>query len=367
MLVAERTADLQTTHERLRFTERLAAVGTLAAGLGHDMGNLLLPLRMRLDALERTPLPEDARKDVRAIGEACEYLKRLSQGLRLFALNPEDSVATGDRTDLKSWWGDVATFLQNVLPRGVELEAGFPPDLPEVAISAHGLSQVIYNLVQNAGDAMRPRGRGHVSVSAQLVNHGGMVAIEVSDDGPGMTDEVARRCLEPFFTTKARGISTGLGLALVHGAMRKVRGSVDVRSRLGEGTTFRLLIPAAVSEQEAAGTVEPRLACVNLADERVRAYVQAELRALNVTTTVEPWSPRTPATLLVIDQVGERNGDLAGFLGADPQRTAIVLGESAPGGTSPQVRLAGDHPSLSRIRRLIREAVRPRALEEVTS
>ncbi len=368
-LVAERTADLESSHERLRLTERLAAVGTLAAGLGHDMGNLLLPLRMRVDALERTPLPDEARNDVRAIAEACEYLKRLSQGLRLFALNPEAGATTGDRTDLAVWWEDVSTFLRNALPRGVELEAGFPPGLPLAGISPHALTQAVYNLVQNAGDAMKSRGRGRVTVAASVAARGDVV-LEVSDDGPGMTEEVLSRCLEPFFTTKTRGISTGLGLALVHGAVRKVGGTVDIRSKPGEGTTFRLIIPSIGPDElgSAAGS-DPRAACVNIADARMRAFAEAELRSLGVVTTLEPWSPHTPASLVLLDHAGDRMTELTAFLSADRARRVIVVGACPAPAPARQIVLLGDRPPVSRIRRALHDAVRAQSgrLEEVTT
>jgi hypothetical protein len=208
---------------------------------------------------------------------------------------------------------------------------------------------------------MKARGRGRVTVAAEA--HGGSVVLEVSDDGPGMSDEVVRRCLEPFYTTKTRGISTGLGLALVHGALRKVGGTVEVLSRLGEGTTFRLTLPAA-GDTKPGRSVEPKTACVNISDARLRAFVQAELRTLNIESTSEPWSRGTPASLLVVDKIGDRTPDLAEYLRGDAGRLAIVLEDGPP---LPQVVVAGAGRSLTGLRRKLHDILRARTrvLEEV--
>ncbi len=357
-LVRERTAELEASHERLRLADRLAAIGTLAAGLGHDMGNLLLPMRMRLDALESLNLPSEARDDIQAIRDACEYLKRLSRGLRLFALSPEETRASGVVTDLAVWWADIAPFLRNALTRGIELHVEIPHDLPRAAISPHMLTQAVYNLVQNAGDAMKSRGAGRVSITASA--RADAVVLEVADDGPGMSDEVLRRCMEPFFTTKTRGISTGLGLALVRGAVYNAGGSIDITSRAGAGTTFRLSIPlaGAVAVRAAANLhAAPTVACVDLRDARISAFVATLLASMNVRVVREPWSAGTPAPLLVIDSPADRFPELKEFLRADPARRAVLLGDAPTPSPSHQLVVVETSPSAGRLRTVLSEAI----------
>ncbi|MEK6701897.1 MAG: PAS domain-containing protein [Planctomycetota bacterium] len=240
--VEERTQELLRAHEQLRRTERMASMGTLSAGLGHDMSNLLLPLRLRLDGLEEAALSEQAREDVLAIRTSADYLQKLANGLRLLALNP-DASAKGEASDLRSWWDDANSVMRSVLPRGILLEADFPGAGCLVAISRSALTQVVFNLVQNAGDAMRARGSGRVTVRGWA--EAGAVCVSVGDNGPGMTEEVKARCMEPFFTTKERGMSTGLGLALVYGHVQESRGTIEVWSELGQGTVFTLKLPLA--------------------------------------------------------------------------------------------------------------------------
>jgi hypothetical protein len=99
---------------------------------------------------------------------------------------------------------------------------------------------------------------------------------------------------------------------------------------------------------------------VNLADKRMRAYVEAELQSLQVVTTSEPWSRDMAVFLLLLDHVGERTADLADFLGADPSRRAIILNGAAVGAPDRQVVLLGQRPPVSRIRQVLHEAVRAR-------
>ena len=116
-LVAERTRALEESHHKLRLSERMASLGTLSAGLGHDMGNLLLPVRIRLDALAATASSPERREEISAVRQCVEYLQRLSNGLRLFALDPEREGTGDEATDLAGWWGDVEAFFRSVLPR----------------------------------------------------------------------------------------------------------------------------------------------------------------------------------------------------------------------------------------------------------
>lgn len=239
--VQERSRELMEAHLQLRRTERMASMGTLSAGLGHDMSNLLLPLMLRLDALQETPLTPEAQEDIRAIRTAAHYLQKLATGLRLLTLDVE-GPRPGDVTNVGPWWEDASGVMRNVLPRGVSLEAEITSVLP-AAISKPALTQVIFNLVQNAGDAMKERTPGKVRIrSWDEPLH---VCISVEDSGVGMSEEVMARCMEPFFTTKARGMSTGLGLSLVYGRIQEVGGTVDLRSKDGVGTTFSLRIPRA--------------------------------------------------------------------------------------------------------------------------
>jgi len=341
--VQERTKELMETHHRLRMSERMASMGAMSAGLGHDMGNLLMPMRVRLDSLEEAVTSEQSREDIKAIRTAAEYLQRLANGLRLLALDPDQS-RSGETTELCSWWADAHGVMQSVLPRGIVIDADLPSGQCRTAISKAALTQVVFNLVQNAGDAMAEEAGLRVGgADTRLVPgtirvrgwcEGDWVLVSVSDEGPGMTETVRARCMEPFFTTKTRGISTGLGLVLVYGLMREVGGSVEVESDLGKGTTFTLRLPLVKEgESESAGGQSGRIALLQLKDARMHSFVAGELRSLGFDVRPATASDEFPAIAVVDDarvaSVLPPSARVV-FMGKDMEtlsRSVIALGE----------------------------------------
>ncbi|MBY0262548.1 MAG: PAS domain S-box protein, partial [Phycisphaerales bacterium] len=342
-MVDERTAELEASHRKLRISERMAAMGTLSAGLGHDMGNLLVPVRVRLETLAKADLPETARKDVEAIQTSAEYLRRLAAGLRLLALDPNPAAAR-EVTELRSWWEEAEPMLRNVLPRGIALRSRVPDGQFRTAVSRAGITQAVFNLVQNAGDAMRERGSGTVTV--WLESRGDTVLLGVTDDGPGMPPEVRTRCMEPFFTTKARNISTGLGLALVYGLIREAGGTIEIDSAPGSGTTFTLALPVAGNGLE-GGTASqpPRVAVVGLREPRLQAFVTAELRSMSFTVEKDL---SIEADLFVID-------DLSKIPGHGNGRPIVFLGVAGSSNREDLIAI-GEKPVLQIVRKTLRAA-----------
>jgi PAS domain S-box-containing protein len=281
-LVAERTAELHRSNERLRLSERMATIGTLSAGLGHDIGNLLLPVRMRLDALDACALPEHAREDTEAIRKAVEYLQRLAGSLRLLALDTRTEESSDASTDLAAWWREAEGMIRNGVGHTIGLSADIPAGLPPLRLGKASLTQVVFNLVQNAGDALANRADGKILFTAARSSDQSIV-LTVSDNGPGMTDEARRRCLEPFFTTKTRELSTGLGLPLVSAIIKRARGTLQVQSSPGHGASFRVELPVAQAPSTPSPEDAPRprgVAIVSLRDPRLAAHVRSTLASL---------------------------------------------------------------------------------------
>lgn len=265
--VRERTRAVEIWHERVRLSERMAAVGELAAGLAHDLGNLIMPMQLRLRALANRPLTEETAEDVRALVRCVDYLTSLARGLRLFSRDP-DHAESGEVTHTAAWLRDTAPFFRNVLPLEIELDIDVPDDLPDLGVPPHRLTQAVINLIGNARDAIaappspqptptaatvRPRQpagddrRGLVILRARREGpEADTVRLDVIDDGPGMSEEVRRRCLEPYFTTRGeRG--TGLGLALVQDIAHSAGGGIEIESSPGRGARVSLTIPIARS------------------------------------------------------------------------------------------------------------------------
>lgn len=244
-MVRQRTAELRQSYDRLRLSERMAMMGMLSAGLGHDLGNLLFVCKARLDALaQRDPTP-DTEADIRAIGQVMTYIEKLVKSLRLLAVDP-DQKRQRSQTVLSNWWADTEPLLKTALPKRVELRAELPASLPEVKIDPSSLSQIIFNLVHNAGSVLRERRDGWVRVWARSDGASKSVVLGVSDNGPGMSAEIKQRCLEPFFTTGANPHSSGLGLALVQHLVQQASGRLDIETEPNQGTTFVMRLPVAL-------------------------------------------------------------------------------------------------------------------------
>jgi PAS domain S-box-containing protein len=290
-LLAEQTSALRTAHLRLRMSDRMASIGTLAAGLGHDMSNVLLPVRARLNALRAAGaagrIQPDDLAHVEEIRNSVAYLQQLADGLHMLALDPdtggaEASDGSPQVTDLAPWWGQIGVLISRAVPRHVRVTASIPPGMPSVRVAPHRLTQAILNLVVNAGEAVpqpseRRRVQGRVHVWAKPQPRDRLVTLGVTDNGRGMSEEVRRRAFEMFFTTKPRGLGTGLGLALVRKVMDGAGGEVEIDTRAGKGTTVSLHLPAV--DVDAARRDRPVTFALALADARAADLVRQILEA----------------------------------------------------------------------------------------
>ncbi|MBX7137360.1 MAG: PAS domain-containing sensor histidine kinase [Oligoflexia bacterium] len=354
-LVEERALELKASHDRLRMVERMAAIGTLSAGLGHDMGNILLPIRLRLDGIQSKTFDSDLRDDVVALRGSIEYLQKLSNGLRLLALDSEKTDMTQSSTIVDEWWSEVFPLYKNILPHGIQLKHDLTPNLPPIRIEPHRLTQLVFNLVQNAGDAMRKDSRGEVCITAKLLADRHKLQLSVSDNGPGMSDEVRRRCFEPFFTTKSRGMSTGMGLALVHGLVTAAGGTIDIKSQPKSGTQFIINLPV---QAESISRVPENSAyvAVSIGDPRARAYVNHVLGSLMPSVKITSLPDRAEIKLWIVDGPNANARDLLQYLRGGKTRRVILMDDTDPKLNGERSIVAvGSKPSPARIREAIFE------------
>ena len=233
--------DVTAEQEMLRRTlraERLAAVGTLAAGLAHEVRNPLNSATLQLQVLRRRLGKGDTRAEsldpvAGLIEDEIKRLERLVDDFLSFARpRPLDLQPTG----LAELCQGVLTFVEHeAAAAGVELVLDVAEDVPAIRADAARLRQVLQNLVRNAVEAMPSGGR----LAVRVRRAGQTVEIDVSDTGVGFADEAP--VFDAFFTTKSKG--TGLGLSIVHGIVTDHGGTVRVRSRPGE-TCFTVSLPA---------------------------------------------------------------------------------------------------------------------------
>lgn len=267
---------------RLRESDRLAVIGSIAAGLGHDVNNVLLPVRAHLNAIGSGGgklRGEALDLHLSQIRAGLAHLQNLADSLHGLALDPESDGDGNTLTALDAWWRRSRPILEKTLHRRAQLDSFVDESAPEVGAPPHALTRVLLNILVNAAEAM-PEGRPQ-SACRVVVRIRGMVdsaVIEVTDNGCGMNDEVRRRAFDAFFTTKTRGLGTGLGLPLVRRVVERAGGRVEIESRVGLGTTVRLVLPAV---QHGFESVRPS-AFVRLDDGRCAAIIRGYLDVFGV-------------------------------------------------------------------------------------
>ena len=248
----EDTAEIRSLEARLRQSQRLEAVGRLAASLAHDFNNLLLAM-LGFTALLKTKL--DASSETHGYSRMIESLAQKGTHLtrRLLTLARESPLKT-QLMDLNTAVTEMLQLFPQTLPEDIHAGTHLQSDLPQVSGDMGQLQQVIMNLCLNAVDAMPEGGQLIVTTSctdlAQDPRRGGVVLgpgqyvqLSVTDTGEGIEEDLKARIFEPFFTTKDADKGTGLGLSVVFGIVKDHRGFIQVDSTPGRGSTFVIYLP----------------------------------------------------------------------------------------------------------------------------
>ncbi|HWP57950.1 MAG TPA: MASE1 domain-containing protein [Candidatus Acidoferrales bacterium] len=272
--VRRRTADLEQANaallrkieqekrlqEQLRHAQKMESVGTLAGGIAHEFNNILNIISGAAQLLSRRLSDPEAAEHLEMIHQTIRRGASVVRELLTLARKTEAQPALTDANALVS---DLTKLLKQTFPRNIEIELDLASNLPPVLADPSQISQALLNLCVNARDAMPAGGRLTISTravaGAQLREREAdsdaefYVCIEVTDTGLGMEESVRHRIFEPFFTTKRVGEGTGLGLAIVYGIVRSHKGSIEVDSQPGCGSTFRLFLPITLAVGMAAG------------------------------------------------------------------------------------------------------------------
>jgi signal transduction histidine kinase/ActR/RegA family two-component response regulator len=262
--VRTRTHELDEAREAVLESARLAALGRLAAGVGHEINNPLMYVRLSLDLIrdnladgERPASPADVRQAVEDALEGTERIARVVADLRTSArvesearevIDPREAVAAALR------------ITGHRLRGAVELVEDLGA-VPKVSADPQRLGQVFINLIINAVQAIAatPGGHGRLVLRSRTTA-AGAACLEVIDSGPGMSDAVLPRVAEPYFTTRTGDGGLGLGLFISRGIITSHGGRLDFESAVGAGTTARITLPAATRSRSAAqpAVAEPR-------------------------------------------------------------------------------------------------------------
>jgi PAS domain S-box-containing protein len=231
--------ELRKTEEGMRVAEQLALLGTLTAGVAHDVGTPMNVILGYAQMLESSESNEKNRERLRAIREQVQRVTALIQSLLNFARPRELMLASLDLA------GELDTALSFLEPQfkkqGIAVDRRFEP-VPAVRGDRDRLQQLFLNLCVNAADAMPDGGELRVTLR---VGEPGKVEIRIADTGMGIPEESLESVFAPFFTTKDRGKGTGLGLLVSKRIVTDHGGAIALSSEVGKGTEFRILLPAA--------------------------------------------------------------------------------------------------------------------------
>jgi len=257
--LAARERELRAQGEALVRSERLAAVGRIAAQITHEIRNPLSSISLNAEELGERLREQPPHPDTSAAAALCDAIVRevdrlaaVTEEYLRYARVPKPQVT---RADLNDAVRDLLDFVRPELDAsGVRLEQHLSPALPEVAADLGQIRQLLLNLVRNAREAMPAGGSLSVGTRAQ----DGSVLVEVRDTGPGIEPARLARIFDPFFTTKERG--TGLGLALAQEIAQEHGGELTCASTVGQGTTFTLRLPAL--EEDRVRTRPPPAAAI---------------------------------------------------------------------------------------------------------
>jgi signal transduction histidine kinase len=234
----EQGAELRRVRERARAAEQLASIGTLVAGLAHEIGTPMGVIQGHAKLLEGAVTGEQAQWRVKTIQEQISRISRIIQSLLNMArpsrATPRTAVALEPLIE-----NTLAFLTEKFARRGIRVERDLKPT-PSVLGDPERLQQLLLNLFINAADAMRDGGVLRVGLAP---TEGSDVELRVADTGVGIPEPDRGRIFDPFFTSKAAGEGHGLGLAVVKGIVADHGGEISVSSALGEGTEFQVLLP----------------------------------------------------------------------------------------------------------------------------
>jgi PAS domain S-box-containing protein len=255
-LVQERTEALRKTQNKVAHLQRMEALGQLAGGIAHDFNNVLHAVHAGTALIEKRANDEAGVRQLAAmVAESAARGSAITR--RLLDFSRRSELRT-DAVDARALLVSLREMLSHTLGIGIAITIDTQSDLPAMVVDKAQLETVIVNLAGNARDAMEHGGTLTLAASfvdtgstdhalpAGLTN-GAYICLAISDTGIGMPPELLARVAEPFFTTKAEGKGTGLGLAMARDFADQSNGALEIRSEPGRGTTVNLWIPATVA------------------------------------------------------------------------------------------------------------------------
>ncbi|MEQ1861970.1 MAG: response regulator [Chthoniobacteraceae bacterium] len=349
LLIVQDVSERVQLESRLRQSQKMEAVGQLAAGVAHDFNNLLTIIEGHASLqLASGNLPPDAVQSMEQIEHASERAANLTRQLLTFS---RQQVLRPRVLHLNEVIHGLLGMLGRILGERVELVCDFATELPLIHADQTSMEQVVMNLTLNARDAMPGGGRISFSTAerdlpaaAEGLRTGRYVCLRVVDTGVGMSDATRLRIFEPFFTTKDATKGTGMGLATVYGIIRQHDGWIEVASAPGDGATFSAYLPvtdklpdltcpppsqpATPGAHQTVFVVEDDASVRSLVREMLESYAYRVIEAESGDAALARWPQiRDEVELLLTDMVmpGAHNGlELSRRLVADKPTLKVI-------------------------------------------
>jgi signal transduction histidine kinase/CheY-like chemotaxis protein len=265
-------SSLDGTKEQLIQAEKMTALGQLVAGVAHEINNPLTGIVGYSQLLMKQSFPPDVQKKLLTISLEADRMSKIVRNLLAFARHhaPEKKVLDLNRIIDET----LALKGYHLRSRQIKVVKDLDPGLPKTLLDFNQMEQILINLLNNAEQAMIEARRGRtITLKTRVVES--RIELRVSDDGPGISQEIQERIFEPFFTTKKEGSGTGLGLSLCYGIVEEHGGKIRVESQPGEGATFIVDLPITEArpadspeEKRSTPTRVPRMKVLVIDDEQ---------------------------------------------------------------------------------------------------
>lgn len=239
--------ELQEAQMRLIQAEKMASLGSLAAGVAHEINNPLGGILIYASLLmEEFESQDDPRvQDLKRIVEEGTRCKEIVKSLLEFGRQTESRF---EPVDINKAVNDSLFFLEKqALFHNIQIIKHLNPSLPLIQGEPNQLKQVFMNMMVNAAEAMSDKG-GSLTIETGVIHDESSIFISFKDSGPGIPPAIQSKIFDPFFTTKGVGKGTGLGLSTSYGIIQSHHGTIDVESELGKGTTFRIVLPISLEK-----------------------------------------------------------------------------------------------------------------------
>jgi len=248
-MVEERTLQLKETHEKLLHQDKMASLGKLSASVVHEINNPIAGILNLLMLLKR--IIEEGSVNEEEIQQFKQYLNLMETETRRIGRIVSNLLAFSRQSRMRVKHVDLNRVIEKTLflnsnllkINGIKVEKDLDRDLPDIMGSEDQLQQVFMNLISNAAEAMETSQEGVLRVETEHSLENNSIVIRVKDTGGGISKENRAALFEPFFTTKKKGKGVGLGLSVVYGIIEEHKGSINVESEVGRGTTFVVELP----------------------------------------------------------------------------------------------------------------------------